>query len=114
MSEFYKIRVIAVVTKAHNSAWAGIGLLTSTSFTPEDGVVLIKMLTGPKAGEIGGFDIDKLKFRVERLTVGENYYVKGLDIGLCTLREIKGAAAVVEAIERPDKPLYTIPLSALW
>ena len=57
-------QVFATVPKRCNSCWAGKGKVVSIIL--ETGVVLIQMRTGQYAGEIGGFNLDEVKFKVVR------------------------------------------------
>jgi hypothetical protein len=56
--------VTATVSKKVNSVWAGKGKVIS--FSLEFGTVILLMLTGQYAGAVGAFDLDKVRFRLER------------------------------------------------
>jgi hypothetical protein len=56
--------VTATVTKKMNSFWYGRGLVTHVNL--ENGIVFMTMQTGRMKGRVGGFNIQGLRFKIER------------------------------------------------
>ena len=59
-----RVVVTATVPKKHTEVWAGKGEVVS--FYLETGVVILRMLTGEREGECGGFPIECVKFHARR------------------------------------------------
>jgi hypothetical protein len=58
--------VTATVSKKINSHWFGRGRVISINV--ENGIAYLKMETGKEVGNLGGFDLQGLRFKTTRTT----------------------------------------------